>query len=62
MPRVIRCDCGFESTGDTDDALVANAQAHARAAHDTELADGLVRMLVRTTAPEDPPTNPRSPG
>ena len=47
MQRVIRCDCGFEATGISDDDLVPVAQAHARAAHDTEVSADLVLALAR---------------
>lgn len=47
MQRVIRCDCGFEATGISDDDLVPVAQAHARAAHDAELSADLVLALAR---------------
>ena len=47
MQRVIRCDCGFEAVGISDDDLVPVAQAHARAAHGTEVAAELVLALAR---------------
>lgn len=47
MQRVIRCDCGFEATGISDADLVPVAQAHARAAHDTEVSADLVLALAR---------------
>ena len=47
MQRVIRCDCGFEATGVSDDDLVPVAQAHARAAHDTEVSADMVLALAR---------------
>ncbi len=62
MARVIRCDCGFESTGESDDALVSNARAHARDVHGNDLADGLLRALVQTTLPHDPPTKGKGAG
>ena len=46
--RVIRCDCGFEATGDGDDELVSRAQAHAREVHDVELSAELVLGLAGT--------------
>ena len=33
MAWVIRCDCGQDVTGETDDELVANAQVHAKYKH-----------------------------
>jgi predicted small metal-binding protein len=47
VQRVIRCDCGFEATGISDDDLVPVAQAHARAAHDTEVSADMVLALAR---------------
>lgn len=46
--RIIRCDCGFEATGDADDELVTRAQAHAREVHDVEVAAEMVLGLART--------------
>lgn len=37
MAKVINCECGFVVRGDTDDELVANAQAHAKDAHNMEI-------------------------
>ena len=50
--RVIRCDCGFEATGEGDDELVSRAQAHAREAHGTDLAAELVLRLARAKPPQ----------
>ena len=38
MQKVIHCPCGFVVTADSDDALVAKAQQHAREAHDMALS------------------------
>lgn len=52
--RVIRCDCGFEATGDEDDELVGRAQAHARGVHGTDLAAELVLGQEKSDAtPEE---------
>ena len=48
LVRVIRCDCGFEATGDSDDELVTQTQAHAREVHDVEVASELLRELTGT--------------
>jgi hypothetical protein len=37
MTKIINCDCGHVVRGDTDGALVAAAQKHARDAHGMEL-------------------------
>lgn len=37
MAKVIHCDCGYVVRGETDDELVADAQTHARDAHDMEI-------------------------
>jgi hypothetical protein len=47
MARLIRCDCGFEATGDTDEEFVANAQSHAREAHGQDLTADVVLGLTR---------------
>jgi predicted small metal-binding protein len=33
MAKVINCECGFVARGDTDEQLVAAADAHIRDAH-----------------------------
>ena len=33
MAKIINCDCGVVVRGEDDDELVANAQKHAREAH-----------------------------
>jgi predicted small metal-binding protein len=45
--KVIRCDCGFEVVGATDDDLVAAAQRHGRDAHDTDVAADVLLALAR---------------
>jgi predicted small metal-binding protein len=45
--RVIRCDCGFEATGDGDDELVGRAQSHAREVHGIEMAAEFVLGLAK---------------
>jgi predicted small metal-binding protein len=37
MAKVITCDCGFVVRGDDDDQLVANAQEHAKEAHNMDI-------------------------
>jgi predicted small metal-binding protein len=37
MNKVINCPCGFIVRAETDDELVARAQAHARQVHQQEL-------------------------
>ena len=37
MTKVIRCHCGSIIKGESDEALVANAQQHAKEAHGMEL-------------------------
>ena len=49
---VIRCDCGFEASGDEDEELVARAQAHARGAHGVDVPAELVLGLARPESPE----------
>ena len=42
MARLINCECGQVVRGDSDDELVANAEAHMREAH-PELAGRMSR-------------------
>lgn len=44
--RLIRCDCGFEASGDRDDELVKRAQAHAREVHNMDMPTELVLGLA----------------
>lgn len=50
--RVIRCDCGFEATGEGDDELVTRAQSHARDVHDVEVP---AELLGVTRTKDQPP-------
>ena len=47
MRRVVRCQCGFQAVGVSDDDLVAEAQKHARAAHDSDVSEELILALAR---------------
>jgi hypothetical protein len=49
--RVLRCDCGFEVGGATDEELVARAQGHARDEHGSEVAADVVLALARPRRP-----------
>jgi len=46
MSKIINCDCGYVARGDSDDALVADAQQHAREAHDMEITRDQVLALA----------------
>jgi predicted small metal-binding protein len=48
--RVIRCDCGFEASGDADDDLVGRAQDHARDVHGMDLSADVVLGLAKAKA------------
>jgi predicted small metal-binding protein len=48
MAKVIHCDCGYVARGDTDDDLVADAQKHAREAHDMEITREQVLAMAVT--------------
>lgn len=48
MNRVIRCDCGFETVGDTDETVVAKAQAHSRDVHGELVPAELLLSLTQT--------------
>lgn len=52
--RLIRCDCGFEATGDGDEELVSRARSHALEVHGIELAAEFVLGLAtaRVQIPE----------
>lgn len=50
MDKVIRCDCGFEAFGASDDELVTSAQAHASQAHDVDLAAEVILALAGQSA------------
>ena len=51
--RLIRCDCGFEASGDGDDELVERAQAHARDVHDMDVPSALVLGLAKARRTEE---------
>jgi hypothetical protein len=36
MRKVLRCDCGYEVSADSDEELVADVRRHALDAHDME--------------------------
>ena len=44
--RTIECPCGTVLRGSDDDAVVAEARAHARAVHDMELTDEQARAMI----------------
>ena len=46
MTKIVNCDCGNVIRGDTDDALVAATQKHAREAHGMELTREQVLSLA----------------
>jgi 2-polyprenyl-3-methyl-5-hydroxy-6-metoxy-1,4-benzoquinol methylase len=46
MAKIINCDCGFVVVGESDDELVANAQAHARDVHDMDITREQVLSLA----------------
>lgn len=47
--HTIECPCGTVLRGDDEDAVVANAQLHARTVHDLELTDEQARAMARPT-------------
>jgi predicted small metal-binding protein len=47
MKKVIHCPCGVVIKADSDDALVAKAQEHARAAHAMELSREQALAMAR---------------
>ena len=44
--RTIECPCGTVLRGSDDEAVVAEAQAHARTVHDMELTDEQARAMI----------------
>ena len=49
--RVIRCDCGFEAAAEADEALIAEAQGHAREVHGMDVPAQLILELARPRSP-----------
>ena len=45
---VLRCDCGFRASGESEAELVAAAQNHARDAHGTDVGAEAVAALLRS--------------
>lgn len=53
--RVIRCDCGFEATGNGDEELVSRARNHALEVHGMEIAAEFLLGLAKANAKVQPP-------
>lgn len=51
MAKVINCECGYTVRGETDDELVANAEAHIRTDH-PEMVGKMSREDVMAMAEE----------
>ena len=49
MQKVINCPCGFIVKGDTDDELVARAQAHAKQVHQQEMSREQALAMAKPT-------------
>jgi predicted small metal-binding protein len=47
MAKIIQCDCGYVSRGETDDELVADAQQHAREVHGMEITREQVLAMAQ---------------
>ena len=47
MEKVINCPCGFVVKGETDDELVARAQAHAKEVHQIDLSRDQALAMAR---------------
>ena len=45
--HTIECPCGTVLRGPDEDAVIAEAQTHARAVHDMELTDEQARAMAR---------------
>jgi hypothetical protein len=50
MDDVLRCDCGFEARGPTEDELVAEVRRHARETHHMTLTRTDALLLARNAA------------
>ena len=46
MGKVVRCSCGVEMRGRTEDELIRRVQAHARDVHDLALSEEQVRAMM----------------
>jgi predicted small metal-binding protein len=44
--KVVRCSCGVEMRGRTEDELIRRVQAHARDVHDLALSEEQVRAMM----------------
>ena len=53
MHMVLRCDCGFKVTGETEEDLVIAAQAHGREVHGTDVPAEMVLGLLRARSGPD---------
>lgn len=58
--RMIRCDCGFEASGEDDDDLVARAQDHSRDVHSTVLSAEQALARTGLISPDTSPSGPPS--
>lgn len=45
--QIIECPCGTVLRGADEDAIVAEAQNHAKSVHDMELSDDQARSMAR---------------
>jgi hypothetical protein len=53
MRKVLRCDCGYEVSADSDEELVADVRRHALDAHGMELtAEDALLMAFRVELDE----------
>jgi predicted small metal-binding protein len=59
MNRVVRCACGIEIRGDTDQDLVRLTQEHARLAHDLTLSAEQVLAMAEIDQEGDEPSRER---
>ena len=48
MAKVINCPCGFVLRAETEDEVIAKAQAHARETHRMELTREQAAEMART--------------
>lgn len=47
MKKIIKCECGYVVSGDSDDEVVADAQQHAREVHGMEISRDQVLSMAQ---------------
>jgi hypothetical protein len=58
MERVLRCDCGYEVLGKTDEELVVGIRRHALEAHGMEFTSEEALLVAFRVQLDDFPSSP----